>query len=194
MTRLRLMMSDPFALAQLHARQGETGDVQVLGGLPARAGRRPRVAPHPVPHRQLNDHAPPQVLARLVAAFDAAVARDPARLRWALSHFERNNRAVTLAENICCHADAATTNGEIAHIHPSDGSMHMVLSASDAAFVVGHSWGERHSLAGIALGLPTTYTLIYAPRDDHEVEIDTTILNAAVTYMVGASGRRTEKR
>ena len=183
-------MTDPRALAPRLARQGSIEDVDTLAHLPERAGARPRVAPHPVPHRQLTDHAPPAVLARLVAAFDAAVEGDPERLRWAMSHFERNNRAVTLREGCCSHADALATRGEVAHVHPSDGSMHMVLSASDAARVVERGWGERHGLAGVAFGLPLTYTLIYAPRDAGEVEVDTAILGAALAYMTGAGGRR----
>ena len=184
-------MVDPLALAPLHARQGLADDVDTLARLPARAGARPRVAPHPVPHRQLTEHAPAPVLARLVAAFEAAVAGDRARLRWATSHFERHNRAVTLVEGCCSHADALATHGEVAHVHPSDGSMHMVLSASDAAHVVERGWGERHGLAGVALGLPLTYTLIYAPRDDDEVGLAAGMLDAAVTYMAGlGAGRR----
>ena len=123
--------------------------------------------------------------ARLSAAFDARVAQDPGRLSYALSHFEKTNQAVTLQARLCRHTDARATHGEIAHIHPSDGSMHMVLSASDAAAVVERGWGERHGLAGVALGLPLTYTLIYAPRDEAEVRTDARILDAAVAYMAG---------
>lgn len=187
MTRLRMRMKDPLDPAPLRARQGSPEDVAALRGLPERAGKRPRVAPHPVPHRQLTDHAPQALRAELKTLFDARVAADPVRLTYALSHFEKNHEAVTLRDHLCCHADARATHGEIAHIHPSDGSMHMVLSASDAGLVVERGWGERHGLAGVMLGLPLTYTLIYAPRDGSEVEIDGMILDAAVAYMANAS-------
>ena len=188
-TRWRMMMADPLALAPLRAQWGSADDIDTLSRLPTRAGGRPRIGPHPVPHRQLTDHAPASVRERLAAAFDEAVARDPARVRWALSHFELHNRAITLHEECCSHADALATHGEVAHIHPADGSMHMVLSASDAAHVVERGWGERHGLAGVALGLPLTYTLIYAPRDAGEVDVDAAILDSAIAYMAGADQR-----
>ena len=162
----------------------------MLADLPRRAGSRPRVAPHPVPHRQLTAHAPEAIRASVSAAFDARVAQDPSRLGYALSHFEKTNQAVTLHARHWRHTDARATHGEIAHIHPSDGSMHMVLSASDAAVVVERGWGERHGLAGVALGPPLTYTLIYAPRDEGEVSTDAKILDAAIAYMAGFAGDR----
>lgn len=189
-TLWRLRKNNPFDLEVLRARQGSPDDVATLAALPRRAGPRPRVAPHPVPHRQLTEHAPDAMRARLSVAFDARVAQDPGRLSYALSHFEKTNQAVTLQAQLCRHKDARATHGEIAHIHPSDGSMHMVLSASDAASVVERGWGERHGLAGVALGLPLTYTLIYAPRDEAEVRTSAAILDAAVAYMAGVGGDR----
>ena len=139
-------------------------------------------------HRQLTEHAPEAIRVSLNAAFDARVAQDSGRIRYALSHFEKINQAVTLDARLCRHADAQTCYGEIAHIHPFDSSMHMVLSASDAAAVVERGWGERHGLAGVALGLPLTYTLILRPRDEAEVRTAAEILDAAIAYMVGAAG------
>ena len=141
-----------------------------------------------MPHRQLTQRAPEAVRASLSAAFDARVAQDSGRIGYALSHFEKTTQAVTLQARLCRHADARASHGEIAHIHPSDGSMHMVLSASDAAIVVERGWGERHGLAGVALGLPLTYTLIYAPRDEAEVRTDLEILDAAIAYMTSVAG------
>lgn len=186
-TRLRLRMRDPLAVEPLLARLGEAGDQLRLDTLPPRAGKRPRIAPHPVPHRQLDQHAPAAVKAALHRAFDAQVAAEPVQLIYARSHFEKHNEAVTLAPDRCRHADACATRGEIGHIHPSDGSMHVVLSPSDAVAVIERGWGELHGLAGLALDLPMTYTLIYAPRDLGEVATDAQILAAAVAYMAGTA-------
>ena len=99
-----------------------------------------------------------------------------------LSHFEKHTAAVTLRP-ACRHGvDARLARGEIAHIHPSDGSIHMVLGPSDTRTVIERGWGERHGLAGIALGLPATYTLIYAPRDREEVDTIAAILDAAIAH------------
>lgn len=192
MTQLRMQATDPIATDALLSRIGAPDDVSQLDHLPPRRGARPRVGPHPVPHRQLAEHAPERVHASLRTAFDARVARDPERLSYALSHFERHNEAVTLRKD-CRHcADALVTRGEIGHIHPSDGSMHMVLGASDTKTVIEKQWGERHGLAGTALGLPLTYTLIYAPRDESEVLVVARILDAAIVYVGQSAAERRE--
>ena len=183
-TRWRLMQRDPIAISPLRHAQGQRpDDVAVLADLAVRAGPRPRIAPHPVPHRQLTDYAPADVKAALHAAFEARIAADPERLLYARSGYEKHNDAVTLRTDLCRHPDACATRGEIAHIHPSDGSMHMVLSAFDAATAVERGWGERHGFAGVTLGLPLTYTLIYAPRDLAEVASDGRMLDAAIAHM-----------
>lgn len=187
-TRLRLQMRDPLSTVPLLARLGEQGDRARLSDLPRRVGRRPRIAPHPVPHRQLDQHAPPPARALLEARFEAVVAANPARLVFAQSHFEKRHRAVTAPARRC--ADAVATHGEVAHIHPADGSMHMVLGPSDCCDVIRAGWGERHGLAGVALALPPTYTLIYAPRTAAEVPVIARILAAAVDHMTcTASGQ-----
>lgn len=42
------------------------------------------------------------------------------------------------------------TAHELAHIHLSEGSLHLILSPQDARKVIGSGWGERHRLAGMA--------------------------------------------
>jgi hypothetical protein len=56
-------------------------------------------------------------------------------------------------------------------VHPSDGSTHMILSASDAKTVIDRGWGERHPLAGVLPGLPETNLLIYPPRTAGELAV-----------------------
>ncbi|WP_374943965.1 hypothetical protein [Sphingomonas sp.] len=188
MTRLRVAKRDPLALAPLASRWGADEDGLTLADLPARTGRRPRVAPHPVPHRQLDAHAPAPVVRALQALFDRKVVADPARLSWATSHFEKRIEAITLAQPCRRHEDALIAQGEIGHVHPSDGSMHMILSPSDTRIVVERGWGERHALAGVRLGLPQTYTMIYAPRDEGDLAAVSSILDAAITYMASDRG------
>lgn len=184
-TRLRLRMRDPLAIAPLLSRIGEPGDRLHLADLPRRPGDRPRIAPHPVPHRQLDGHASPALLASMQAVFEAAVAVNGERLTFARSWFEKRNTAVTA--RACGCADARASHGEIAHIHPADGSMHMILGPSDARAVIEAGWGERHGLAGVALDLPLTYTMIYAPRNEGEVAAVGRILASAIAHMTGVT-------
>ncbi len=183
-TRLRLQKRDPFALGALQVRQGAPEDVETLSDLPARAGKRPRIGPHPVPHRQLTDHASPALRAALVDAFAARAKTDTDRLELVRSRFEKHNLAVTARADQRHHPVACAACGEAGHVHPSDGSMHMILSPSDACTTIGRGWGELHGLAGHAFDLPPTYTLIYAPRDDGEFASVMRILDAAVAYMI----------
>ena len=182
-TRLRLQMRDPLALEALQGLRGEPDDVETLADLPTRLGARPRVGPHPVPHRQLTDHAPPELRVTLADAFAARAAGDAERLELVRSRFEKHNLAVTARAGLRRHPVACSACGEAGHVHPSDGSMHMILSPSDACTAIARGWGELHGLAGHAFDLPWSYTLIYAPRNAEEVASVMRILDAAIAYM-----------
>ena len=60
--------------------------------------------------------------------------------------------------------------------------MHMILSPSDAIAAISMGWGQRHGLAGIAFGLPMTYVMVYAPRDQRDLHSIANLLGAAITY------------
>ncbi|HVR89688.1 MAG TPA: hypothetical protein VHG29_01170 [Novosphingobium sp.] len=182
-TRLRLQMRDPRALEALQRLRGESHDVETLADLPSRLGARPRVGPHPVPHRQLTDHAPPELRETLAESFAARTAADAERLELVRSRFEKHNLAVTARADLRRHPVACAACGEAGHVHPSDGSMHMILSPSDACTAIARGWGELHGLAGRAFDLPPSYTLIYAPRNAEEVASVMRILDAAIAYM-----------
>ena len=183
MTRLRTMKRNPFALDALKATRGAAADVATLVDLPPRLGARPHVGPHPVPHRQLTDHAPPALRATLAEAFAERARGDSERLTMVRSHFEKHSLAVTARAECRCHAIARSACGEAGHVHPSDGSMHMILSPSDACHIIERGWGELHGLAGHAFDLPSTYTLIYAPRDDAEAAMVMRMLDAAIAFI-----------
>lgn len=157
--------------------------VSHLGPLPLRPGQRPMVAPYPIPHRQLSDTAAPENLARLMSLFDKAVEQNEDTVRYAPSFFEKHHDAITLKHPECGHVHALVSHGEIAHIHPSDGSMHMILSARDAMTVLDRHWGELHSLAGLFNRLPNSYTFVYAPRNEADLDAIERILSASVTFM-----------
>lgn len=192
MTRLRLAQRDPFACPPIDA----DGPPATLADLPHRGGERPGVAPYPVPHRQTEGHAPALLIGALQRLFADKVRADPERLSLATSHFEKHNQAVTIAAPYRRREDACIAHGEVGHVHPSDGSMHMILDPADARIVIERGWGERHGLAGVRLGLPRTYLKIYAPRDEADLAPVSSILDAAIAYMASGdnAGERTYLR
>lgn len=73
---------------------------------------------------------------------------------------------------------------EWAHIHgETDGSSHLVLSDADAATAIKAGWAERHLLAGQKV--PTGLVMVYAPRNNEEIDIVIEILKASYKYARG---------
>jgi hypothetical protein len=58
--------------------------------------------------------------------------------------------------------------------------------------VLDAGWGQRHAFSGVntkrilGFALPVNYVLIYAPRDDAEVDVAIAIVKAAIAFMTGA--------
>jgi hypothetical protein len=163
---------------------GTLGDGRWLADLAPRAGTRPRIDPHPIPQRQVDQ--PGDIRARAIVAerFDELERRSTA-LEYRPSRLEGHTEAITVGAPSDLIVDLGTY-GEAAHIHSGDGSMHMVFSPSDAVAVLEAGWGERHSLAGRFGRLPLTYVMVYAPRSAAEAELIGKLLAASVGYMLQA--------
>ena len=189
-TWLRRLMRDPLDLADVRAMQGRNGDIATLQGLPRRTPPRPAVNPQPVPHRQTSQHADDPHRRALRDVFDKAVADHAGTVHYALSHFEKHVNAVTCRDPDQVDPVGGASRGEIAHIHDSDGSMHMILSPSDAIAAIEAGWAQFHGLSGRGFGLPTTYVMVYGPRTEGEVAVVARLLASALAYMCVA-GRAT---
>src|ERR1700742_4270889 len=187
-TRFRLKGKDPIETVLYQVNAQDADNVAYLSNLPARGGPRPRIGHWPIPHRQLNQFISTASQRELAKRFDAAVARNVNLLHFKKSFYETHNPAITLLQFECGHRHAQLGKGEIAHIHPGDGSMHMIFSANDARTVIEAGWGERHPLAGVRPHLPNTYLYIYPPRDAFEMNVITQLLDAAISHMAGAKG------
>ncbi len=184
-TRLRLKMRDPLDATEVRAMRRTGDDVATLGSLPPRATPRPRVGRHPVPHRQMSQRADPKHRRALQDLFDRTVAAHGEDVRYALSHFEKHVDAITCARPRSDDPVGGSSHGEIAHIHGSDGSMHMILSPSDTVVAIDAGWAQFHGLAGRGYGLPMTYVMVYAARDDAELAVIDRLLQASIAYMLG---------
>jgi hypothetical protein len=182
MSFLRLLKRDGRDSRRL-ASAVKPGSSSYLGNIVRRQGVRPIVAPQPIPQRQLNDTISSQDLARLQNLFEEEVESNQDVIHFAQSFFEKHHDAITMRHPECGHVYALISQGEIAHIHPSDGSMHMMLSPCDAKAVLENEWGELHSLAGLFNRLPVSYTFVYAPRSEADLEAVQQMLSASVAFM-----------
>ncbi|OAP61571.1 hypothetical protein AYL99_03774 [Fonsecaea erecta] len=70
---------------------------------------------------------------------------------------------------------------EIAHAHPSDGSLHVWLSEADARTVVEKGWGLRFPLTFVDKG----WAMVYAPRTMAEADVVERIVRAGIAWVAG---------
>lgn len=182
-TRFRMRKRDPIETGSYAADDDEPDNISYLDDLPRRNGPRPAIAPWPIPHRQLSQFVGSGIRQQLDALFNQAVARHADTVHFKLSFFEKHCPAVTLLNPGCGHVHARFGEGETAHIHPGDGSMHMIFSPRDAKKVLDASWGERHPMSGVLPELPSTYVYIYPPRDEYELAVVGQLLDAAIAHM-----------
>lgn len=150
--------------------------------LPVRRGPRPRTTDE-IPHRQISDNPDPVVFERMKAKFLHLQGTEVGASLISVP----GATALFVPEDHDCNPEAFLTGREFAHIHPAaDGSFHMMLPPSDAELVVERGWGEQHLWARTGR-LPANTVMIYAPRDDAEIEVVLQIVNAAHRFARKAS-------
>jgi hypothetical protein len=71
---------------------------------------------------------------------------------------------------------------EVAHAHSSDNSLHVYTSPQDARLVMKRGWGQRFPVTWLA---PPSWIMVYAPRNEEELEVVREIVRAAVCYAIG---------
>lgn len=71
---------------------------------------------------------------------------------------------------------------EVAHVHPNDNSLHVYLSDRDARVVLEKGWGQMFAVSWMA---PGGFVMVYAPRDEEEVEVVRGIVRTGVCFAVG---------
>jgi hypothetical protein len=173
-TALRMTAGDPTDLSRLPAGSAQPG----LRNLPWRTDPRPRVGAHPIPHRQLDQESPASMVTALDNLFAALLERYAPAVVERESGYEKHHPA--LFADALVSAGASPT-GEIAHYHRPQGSMHLHMRPEDARVVIARGWGELHGLSGKA-GLPRSYAMIYAPRDQEELNVIEAILAATIEW------------
>ncbi|KAJ7034940.1 hypothetical protein C8F04DRAFT_1099558 [Mycena alexandri] len=154
-----------------------------------RRGTRPETGWHCVPHRQLDRLPSEEIAKRLDAVFEKHTDANPTLVQIAVSPHEKLHPGMIIHPDIPSpHKDAEQALREIAHIHPTDHSLHVILSPADSKTAIDLGWAERHPLSGVSriLPLPNNYLLVYAPRDDEELEVVERIIVASIGYMTGS--------
>ena len=74
---------------------------------------------------------------------------------------------------------------EFAHIHPMpDGSLHAALPPEVAREAVEKGWAEQHPVARLGY-IPENVVMIYAPRDEPELEIVLKLVEESRRYAGG---------
>jgi 2,4-didehydro-3-deoxy-L-rhamnonate hydrolase len=181
-TMLGKQMKDPFDVSRIAGSIDKPGDIKVLFDLPKREGVRPTIAPFAVPHRQMNQHNDTTTRNNQKQIFDAQVADANYNLIYKMSFLEKHSSGIFLKDSASGNQTVVpVSHAEVGHIHPTDGSMHIILSPSDTKEIIEKGWGELHGLAGQGAAAKT-YMMIYSPRNDMELEITKKILEAAVKY------------
>lgn len=146
----------------------------------------PQIPGFVAPQRQVTDQATAATKQALYRYLDALATANPKVLQIQTSVLEGPVPAMGL-RGFANMADRSrpsvltATRGELCHIHPPDGSMHLILSLTDQKRVMELGWGRRHRLSGGGM-LPWNYTFIYAPRDQEEIKAWQGIVIAAARF------------
>ena len=153
-----------------------------LGTMPAREGVRPKTT-NTNPHMQLTQQ--PEDLSFVEKLSDWA---------FKLSHIQRQPSAISVPGAVAmCMADNHTCDGcnafmvgtEFAHFHPDpDYSLHLGLRKKDAELIILNGWGEWHPLIERGI-LPPNIIMMYAPRNQEELEVAKLILGRSYAFAKG---------
>lgn len=149
--------------------------------LPRRVGARPRTH-QGVPHRQINQ----QPVADTISARLADRVLTLAGVTEAPSGISvPGAQAFLLRESRQVPPGAFMVGREFAHLHPApDRSLHLTLPEWRARAVIAVGWGELHPL--VATGaLPPTVVMIYAPRDQEELDVVYGLVQESYRFAMG---------
>jgi catechol 2,3-dioxygenase-like lactoylglutathione lyase family enzyme len=151
--------------------------------LPIRAGSRPATTSG-LPHKQI-DQQPT----------DADIRRRLAERIFTLPGVNEGPSGISVPGARALLLDRAASGGpdtaffvggEFAHLHPDgDQSLHVCLAPDVAAAACEAGWAEPHPLV-ISGELPPTHVMVYAPRNEHELEVVASLVEASHGFATGS--------
>ena len=150
----------------------------LLSPMPVRSGHRPETT-DTNPHTQL-DQQPADSPRQKIAAFAAGLPG--VRLDWSRRAMP-GTIGFFLEPQMAKGPDEAFATGlEFAHVHPNaDSSLHLTLPDKLRAEAEAKGWAEPHVFAGRPT-VSRNLVMIYAPRDEAELEIAKALVNASWRY------------
>jgi hypothetical protein len=181
-------LKDPYTPSYLPSTPSLRG--RLCTPLPQRAGPRPVVAGI-APHRQRSQRPPAPIFASLRAGIEQLAHAHPRRLLLGTSCLEKHGPGLfVVPAGAWGEMTALLRCGrEVCHAHPSDGgSLHLTLHPADEANVLNAGWGELHPLARggwLTRFVPQRFMMVYAPRDEAELEVVLAVVKAAVWWVGG---------
>ncbi|PLB43727.1 hypothetical protein P170DRAFT_430758 [Aspergillus steynii IBT 23096] len=178
--------------------------------LPHRRGPRPLVTGI-APQRQLTQRSTQAIYETLTQEIHALVHAHPEKYYTGTSCFEKHSTGIFALPSSPSSKpqpqdqnqphptgkrSRVTCNGEICHSHPIDGSLHLTLHPADVRVLVERGWGQRHPLAWEEDGwarrwlcgrrfVPAGFVMVYAPRDEREVQVVMEVVRAAGWWVCG---------
>jgi Family of unknown function (DUF5519) len=158
-----------------------------------RSGNQPRIMARTMPQRQYpypDSSVEPGVREKVASMMYDFSAKYPDLLVLAPSKTEGGstdgiyvNKSLDTLNPIVGEPRNRLLDGEIAHAHPSEGSLHIWLSQADARTVVEGGWGLRFPLEFVDKG----WTMVFAPRTMEEVAVVEEIVKAGIGWLAGVS-------
>lgn len=149
--------------------------------LPRRTGPRPRTQ-RLLPHTQLDQWPPVEIAVQL---FERSL-----HLPHVLARESRmaspETRALSLPDEFAHGPTSAFIDDhEFCHMHPlPNGSLHLTLPVELSGAAVETGWAERHPSAQAGI-LPATLVMVYAPRNESELEVVWRLVSVSYAFAMG---------
>ncbi|OAP60981.1 hypothetical protein AYL99_05985 [Fonsecaea erecta] len=194
-----LSVSDPLSPPSSPVTMSSRG---YLESVPYRRGSRPEVEgiSSPIQRTQLPPWEQKDVEDRLRSLIIDIPARYPQSTYLGRSTFEPESPTSLYARHRVFNE--TKYYGEILTANTEDGFIHSALHPSDVKTVIEKGWGQRHPLSGrvgsrfmrlFNANQPSpvegSQVLLYAPRDQEDLEVIKEIINAAVWWVGGIDNR-----
>ncbi|WP_331765752.1 luciferase family protein [Embleya sp. NBC_00896] len=145
-----------------------------LASPPLRPGSRPTTTGREIPHDQLDQFSPPGIRAALVREAEAlpGVFTGPSQVSEPSSLALRLHRPTGPWE-----AYLHPSTDEFGHVHRA-GFMHLTVPRPLLDPLVRAGWAEPHPIV-LRHEWPDTIIMLYAPRDEGELDLATAVLHAS---------------